>query len=383
MRLEDQARAVLDRRLLAAHPRPVALALSGGGDSLALLLLAADWAKDAGRPLLALTVDHGLNPASGAWTRACRLAAERAGSGFQALRWTGPKPTTGLPAAARAARHRLLADAAREAGARVILTGHTASDVGEARTMRAAGSTTPEPVEWAPSPAWPQGRGLFLARPLLAAGRGGIRDWLRARGETWIEDPANDDPRFARSRARVAAPAGGPQPREDLSRFAAAVSGDADAGLVLTRAAAAHPVVLAMAATCAGGGDRRTSGVALAARVAAGERFVATLAGARIEAGDEVRLFREPGRAGLPQATVGGVWDGRYEMAADGPVAGLAGRARALPKDQRERLAALPPAARRALPVHLKETGAVLATGRPLARERLLAALGAIPREPP
>ena len=71
--------------------------------------------------------------------------------------------------------------------------GHTASDLAEAAAMRAEGSTTPSPREWAPSPAWPEGRGVFLLRPMLHLARGEIRAWLAARGQTWIEDPANAD----------------------------------------------------------------------------------------------------------------------------------------------------------------------------------------------
>jgi len=173
--LEGLTGGVLDRRLLAKSPRPVAVALSGGGDSLALLLLVRAWAKRAGRELLVLTVDHGLQPESAAWTGTCSATATRLGLAFEALAWTGEKPATGLSAAARQARHRLLAQAARRAGARVMLMGHTADDILEARLMRARGSTTPDPREWSPSPVWPQGRGLFLLRPLLEVRRNAIR----------------------------------------------------------------------------------------------------------------------------------------------------------------------------------------------------------------
>jgi tRNA(Ile)-lysidine synthase len=195
--------AVLDRRLSATSARPVAVALSGGGDSVALLLAARAWAAAHGRRLVALTVDHRLQPQSRAWTEACGELAHSLGAGFQALAWEGEKPPRGLPAAARAARHRLLAEAARGCGARVILVGHTADDVAEARAMRQAGSTTPAPREWSPAPVWPEGRGIFLARPLLALRRAALRDWLAAEGARWIEDPANADPRYARARARA------------------------------------------------------------------------------------------------------------------------------------------------------------------------------------
>ncbi|MET0337744.1 MAG: tRNA lysidine(34) synthetase TilS, partial [Caulobacter sp.] len=205
MRLEAVS-AVLDRRLLSASSAPLAVGLSGGGDSLALLLVADQWARAQGRRVLVLTVDHALNALSADWTARCGRIAAELGWNFRALVWTGDKPSTGLPAAARRARHALLADAAREAGAGVILMGHTADDLAEGAAMRAEGSSVSDPREWAPSPAWPQGRGVFVLRPMLGLRRAEIRDWLTAQGRDWIDDPANEDPRFARSRARAASP---------------------------------------------------------------------------------------------------------------------------------------------------------------------------------
>jgi tRNA(Ile)-lysidine synthase len=194
--------AALDRRLRPVAAAPLAVGFSGGGDSLALLILTLDWARAQGRAVVSLTVDHQLNPASAAWTAAAAARAQALGARAQALAWTGDKPSAGLPAAARAARHALLADAARAAGARVLLLGHTRDDLAEAAAMRAEGSTVSDPREWSPSPAWPQGRGVFALRPLLAVGRAEIRDWLSARGETWLDDPANEDLKYARARAR-------------------------------------------------------------------------------------------------------------------------------------------------------------------------------------
>ena len=195
--------AILDRRLRAASPAPLAVALSGGGDSLALLLLVKAWARARARRVCALTVDHRLNPDSADWTAFCGETAARLGVDFQALAWTGEKPATGLPAAARAARHALLADAARDAGAKVLLMGHTADDLAESAAMREDGSTVADAREWSPSPAWPEGRDLFILRPLLGVSRAALRAHLREAGETWIDDPANDDVRFARARARL------------------------------------------------------------------------------------------------------------------------------------------------------------------------------------
>ncbi|HXA38450.1 MAG TPA: tRNA lysidine(34) synthetase TilS [Phenylobacterium sp.] len=381
--LELAAGEVLDRRLRAGHARPVAVALSGGGDSLALLLAAADWAARADRRLIVLTVDHRLRPESAAWTDVCEARAERLGLAFRGLAWAADKPTTGLPAAARAARHALLADAARESGARVILLGHTADDVLEARLMRQAGSTTPEPREWSPSPAWPQGRGLFVLRPLLAVRRAEIRAWLAARGERWIDDPANADAAYARPRARQALAAGATpsaaEPPASAKALARAARPDGEAGFEIDRPAlrAAAPEALARfaaaACLCAAGTTRppdRAKAQRLAARLAGAEAgFAVTLAGARIEAdGETVRFRREPGetaRGGLAPIRLGageiGVWDGRFEVAADGPCD----------------VAAAP---RGTTPVALDRS--VTLAARSLTHERLLAACGAVEAEP-
>ncbi|MBU2363687.1 MAG: tRNA lysidine(34) synthetase TilS, partial [Alphaproteobacteria bacterium] len=342
--LEAAARQAFDHHLRRDSRRPLAVGLSGGGDSVALTLIADAWAREAGRELILLTVDHGLQAGSAVWTDACATTAQRLGHPFRALTWTGDKPRTGLPAAARLARHRLLADAARDAGASVILLGHTADDIAEAAAMRAAGATTPDPRGWSPSPVWPEGRGLFLLRPLLSARRAELRDWLTARGESWIDDPANADPRYARSRARLA---GAPPPAqarpepalelaEQISEQAGVIS-IARAAFQAAPASAAHRFV-ALASVCAGGGERLPASARVARAADALRRskpFVATLAGARIDAdATTIHVFREAGevaRGGLAPLHPPGVWDGRFEILEGPEVRRLAGLTRRLP----------------------------------------------------
>lgn len=87
---------------------PLAVAVSGGADSLALCLLASAWVRRAGRSLTALTVDHGLRPDSAAEAAQVGDWLGAQGIPHVILNWTGPKPATGLPAAARKARYDLL-----------------------------------------------------------------------------------------------------------------------------------------------------------------------------------------------------------------------------------------------------------------------------------
>ena len=419
------ARAGLSARLETGIDRPLALALSGGGDSIALLSVAADWARENGRRLLALTVDHGLSADSAAWTAFAESAAREAGAEWRGLGWTGLKPTTGLPAAARMARHRLIALAAREAGARVVLFAHTADDIAEGEVMRAEGSTLGRLRDWSPSPAWPEGRGLMLLRPMLGAGRVEVRDWLTGQGADWIDDPGNEDLKFARSRARaflLPTGEGGAQRRMRGDRS----SGEAAPGqstLTLSRKDDRFALVrssplpmgegslnadrtidsptLAIVLVCAGGGDRLPRGDrldAILARLQSGEDFTATLCGARIEArDDQVLVTREAGefvRRPRPplalSADVETVWDGRWGITIDSSgwsVVPAAGRMAALSDADRAVLKALPAAGRGSVPVLIRNdaTAPVLAgrAGRAasLVEERLALALDRMTHE--
>jgi tRNA(Ile)-lysidine synthase len=398
-------------RLNGPPDRPIALALSGGGDSLALLHLAKRWADHADRRLIALTVDHGLNPESLAWTGFAAERAARLGVAHRTLCWRGEKPATGLPAAARTARHALLGEAARAAGASAVLLAHTIDDLLEAGLMRAEGSTTPSPRLWSPSPAWPEGRGVFLLRPLLGCRRAELRAFLSSIGESWIDDPANDDPRFARARARKRLACRTPQPMllaepvgppPGLDRVREGAGGDLTAPRdVLVGHDSGR--LLGALVLCAAGTTRPPSAASLdrlAERLAGDGDFVSTLAGARIEVGgDLVRFSREAGErmrgglAGLALPPGETVFDGRFllKTRVDGRrVAPLAGLMRRLCDTERARLGSIPPAVRRALPVvigpsdqiscpAIVERGQVQA--RSLTLRRLRAALGVVADE--
>src|SRR6202012_2197316 len=114
------------------------LAVSGGPDSVALMWLAARWrnALSRGPRLLAVTVDHGLRQEAAREARDVKNLARTLGVAHRTVRWTGAKPKTGIPGAARPARYQLLAGAARKCGASHVLTGHTRDDQAETLLMR-------------------------------------------------------------------------------------------------------------------------------------------------------------------------------------------------------------------------------------------------------
>jgi tRNA(Ile)-lysidine synthase len=358
------------------------VAFSGGGDSLALLLAAKAWADGAGRRLVALTVDHQIQGAGAAWAAWCRDRAKRLGVAHETLTWRGAKPRTGMAAAARAARHSLVAEAARAAGAGVVLMGHTEDDCMEAAAMRAQGTRVSAPRVFAPSPVWPAGRGIFLLRPLLQVRRAAIRDALTRARERWIEDPANVDTRQPRARARAgmkreqavnSAPDLDIGPLFRALRFGAAGDIELPVEALAYSSPEAARAMLSAALVCVGGQDRTPRRERLdrvAAFVAAGDPFIATLAGARLSLADgRLRIAREIGdrRKGtacemaLPEARAV-VWDGRFEILARRPgfrVQPLAGLASRLEPASRSKLRTVARKARAGLPAIVDEAGKV------------------------
>ena len=182
------------------NSRGLILAVSGGADSTALLVLAARWAKRLKHPpkLVAVTIDHGLRAEAAREAAAVRRLARRFGVAHRTLRWQGRKPGTGLQEAARNARYRLLAQAAASAGYVHILTAHTMDDQAETVLFRLArGSGLDGLTAMRKLSPFPQSgfENLVLVRPLLDVSRAQLRGELKARAQAWLEDPMNDEAR--------------------------------------------------------------------------------------------------------------------------------------------------------------------------------------------
>jgi tRNA(Ile)-lysidine synthase len=175
----------------------LAVAVSGGPDSLALALLAQGWAGARGGRVTAFVVDHRLRPESAA--EAVRVTGWLKDRGMAArlLVWEGPKPATGIQAAARHARYRLLTEACQDAGILHLLLGHQGGDQAETVAMRAASGSGPGGL--AGMPAIAELSGLRVLRPLLGVPRSRLVATLRAAGQPWIDDPSNASPRFQRA----------------------------------------------------------------------------------------------------------------------------------------------------------------------------------------
>ena len=196
---------------LARTPALV-LAVSGGPDSTALLVLAARWrgALKRGPKLIAVTVDHGLRRSSAREARAVKRLARSLGVPHRTLRWEGKKPETGLQNSARDVRYRLLASAARTAKAGHILTAHTLDDQAETvliRMSRGSGLTgLGAMARVAPLPAHGSSD-IMLIRPLLDIPKARLIATLARAKIEFADDPSNRDPRFTRARLRSVMPA--------------------------------------------------------------------------------------------------------------------------------------------------------------------------------
>ena len=202
--------SVRDAKLLFADWKrapALLLAVSGGPDSIALMWLAARWRRSLtrGPRLLAVTVDHGLRAEAAAEAREVKRLARTLELEHRTLRWTGPKPKAGLPAAARSARYRLLAKAARQSGATHILTAHTRDDQAETLLMRMLRGSG---IAGLSAMARESERdGVWLARPLLDVSKSQLIATLEKAKVGFADDPTNRDPHFTRPRLRALMPA--------------------------------------------------------------------------------------------------------------------------------------------------------------------------------
>ena len=170
---------------------------------MALMWLAARWARETGWPgaLQVAVVDHGLRPEAANEAVFVLREAARLGLAAQVLKWTGPHPGSGIPAAAREARYGLLCGLARLAGA-VVVTAHTQDDQAETFLMRLARGSGVDGLS-AMDPHILRD-GVELMRPLLGVSRARLRTTLQAEGVGWIDDPTNENTAHERVRIRKA-----------------------------------------------------------------------------------------------------------------------------------------------------------------------------------
>jgi tRNA(Ile)-lysidine synthase len=193
----------LFRDLLGA--KGVVLAVSGGPDSVALMLLAAEWTKDRAAPKLHVaTVDHALRAESAGEAAQVALWAKALGLPHKTLVWEGAKPRTRIQERARDARYVLLDAYAAEIGADYLLTAHHADDQAETilfRLLRGSGIDG-----LAGMTRRTQRGGITHLRPLLDHPKEALIAFCEAHSQSFFHDPSNDNTLFARARLRQLLP---------------------------------------------------------------------------------------------------------------------------------------------------------------------------------
>lgn len=178
----------------------VAAAVSGGADSLALVLRLYDWAKEHQVKVIALTVDHQLRPESGAEAAYVAELMQRYGIEHHILIWEGEKPQSDIEAVAREARYDLLCNWCHEHGVSTLAVGHHCRDQAETfllRLQRGSGvyglsGILPMTIR----------NGIEIIRPQLTDNPDDLKSYLRDKKIEWVEDPSNQCEDYQRVRIR-------------------------------------------------------------------------------------------------------------------------------------------------------------------------------------
>ncbi len=384
---DDEFQTRLDR-LGPYEARPLlAIAVSGGGDSLALTLLADRWARRRGGGVVALTVDHRLRAAAADEARQVAAWLKARGIPHRTLVWEGPRPGRGVQAAARVARYGLLEGWCRDHGCLHLLTAHHQEDQTETFWLRLARGSGVDGLA-AMSSETPR-IGCRILRPLLDVAPARLRAVLAAAGQAWIEDPSNENTDYARVRVRggrallAAEGLSGERVAATIARLGRArVVLESATAQLLGRAVRLHPAGFAWvdaAALAAAPIELGLRGLAAVIATIGGEDYPPRLAGLE-------RLYGEIVGTGLGRGrTLGGcrvvprrqgvlvcreaaalqapapcganvIWDGRFRaiLAADAPkglmLGALGDDGRLLPAALQARLATLPGPVRAGLP---------------------------------
>lgn len=323
----------LDR--LAGDLPAFGLAVSGGGDSVALMHIAAEWAS--GRRLMVATVDHGLRAESADEAKQVHAAAKALGLNHVTLLWQRDTETGNLMANARDARLRLLSGWAQRNNLPVIALGHTADDQAETLLMRLMRGSGIDGL--AGMADYRSAFGVDWIRPMLEVQRAELREWLVAHDISWIDDPSNENEDFDRIRIRKAIASLGIE-TEALARSATHIR-DAKDALSYYAADAAHDAIIRngtlilprlpfrsappeicrrlLIAACRwiSGADyppRRATVMHAMHAVSIGNRV--TLDGTLIEpSGDRIYFYREPAAALRSGQSIESHWDNRWRVA--------------------------------------------------------------------
>ena len=180
---------------------PLAVALSGGADSVAMVLACTRrWPGQ----VRAVHIHHGLQPAADDFESHCRSVCAQLGVPLAIRRvQAGNAPGQSPEDAARQARYKALSEAVHTEWPEVrdvVLAQHADDQVETLLIALSRGAGLPG---LASMPAHWHRQGLNWHRPWLGVHASALREWLRSQGQAWIEDPSNSDPKFTRNRIRA------------------------------------------------------------------------------------------------------------------------------------------------------------------------------------
>jgi tRNA(Ile)-lysidine synthase len=322
--------------------RPIiALAVSGGPDSLALTMLADRWARQRGGEAWGLHVNHRLRPESDAEAGIVAGWLASRGIRHRLLVWEGTKPATGVQEAARRARYRLLSEWCRAHGCLHLLTAHHRDDQIETHLIRRRAQSGPDGL--AGMAAVRELAGLRLVRPLLGVARARLAAFLEAERQDFLSDPSNRNPRFERARLRLSlAGRTDPVTSDKIAAYGRRrAERERQVGTLLARTVAVHPAgfasvqfgaiahqdsdlaerLLARVVACIGGSPyppRRERVQRLRTSLAQAPHQGRTLAGCRVIPWRGVFLVVRELAAASPAAIVGSgeamLWDRRFQV---------------------------------------------------------------------
>jgi tRNA(Ile)-lysidine synthase len=199
------------------HPESVAIAVSGGSDSMALALMSQRWANTFSPKvkMIPMIVDHGLR--QGSDTEACWTRNQLLKRGLcpTIIHWKHGPLSSGLMAKARQKRYELLALECHKMNIKYLLTAHHNDDVLETFWMRQKKESGPHGLSGLSSIT--KRYGVIVMRPLLAHRKVDLQDFLVTNQQQWVEDPSNTNPIFFRTHARKYIDSLDPSEKKSLS----------------------------------------------------------------------------------------------------------------------------------------------------------------------
>jgi len=180
--------------------KSIAVAISGGSDSMALALLLGEYAKESGAQITAITVDHKLRVEAALEAKQVGLWLKKYGIKHHILCWEGEKKSSNIQAEARKARYRLMSDFCAVHNIKLLAVAHTCEDQAETvlmRLMRGSGVDGLSGISDSSDVF-----GIKLIRPLLGTKRAELREYLHNKSQKWIDDPSNENIKYKRVEVR-------------------------------------------------------------------------------------------------------------------------------------------------------------------------------------